>query len=143
MVETLNPPVNTSRPFKVLVAELVCSMLPPEIASPDAEESPPIVSIDIPPANVEVAVEEEFKPPPACRSFATERVFPNVEEAFAEMFCASNVEEACNGEPAIMRPEEKVEEAVETRPPEESTEKRVVVAPAPWRSLWTRRGEPV
>ena len=36
----------------------------------------------------------------------------------------------------------KVEEAVETSPPEELTEKRVVVAPAPWRSLWTRRGDP-
>ena len=57
------------------------------------------------------------------------------------MFCARRVEEACNGEPETMSPEENVEEATARSPPDWSTAKRVVVAPAPWRSLWMRKEE--
>ena len=60
-VPIASPPVETMRPFKVLVAELVWRIFPPEITSPEAEESPPRVETEIPPANVEEAVEEAFK----------------------------------------------------------------------------------
>lgn len=116
-------------------------MLPPEIVSPESVESPPAPETEIPPENVDVAVEEELIPAPACRSPATESLAPMVEEAFAIRFWRRAVEEACNGEPATMSPEERVELAVAKSPPDWSTEKRVVVAPAPWRSRWIRKGE--
>src|SRR3989344_4465253 len=95
-VPMLIPPPETLRPeAKVLVAlVLVCKMLPPEMVSPEAEEIPPVVDTEIPPAKVEVAVEEELRPAPSWRSLATERVLAKVEEAEAVMFCARRVEEA-------------------------------------------------
>ena len=60
-VDTLRPPAMTSRPRRVFVAELVCKMLPPVIVSPEAEESPPLVETEIPPAKVLVAVELAFR----------------------------------------------------------------------------------
>ena len=51
---------------KVLVEfTLVCKIFPPVIVRPEAEERPPEVDTEIPPAKVEVAVEEELIPPPA------------------------------------------------------------------------------
>jgi len=38
------------------------------MVSPEAEEIPPVVDTEIPPAKVEVAVEEELRPPAATRS---------------------------------------------------------------------------
>ena len=58
IVETLKPPARTSSPLNVLVAELVWSIPPPVMVSPEAEERPPEVSTLIPPAKVEVAVPE-------------------------------------------------------------------------------------
>src|SRR3989344_8490247 len=101
----------------------VCRMFPPEIVRPEAEERPPEVEMEIPPSNVEVAVEEELIPPPAWRSLATERVLANVEEAAAERFCVAMEEEA-ESVPTF-KFLEKVEEADETRPPDGSIEKRV------------------
>src|SRR3989338_3107106 len=89
-VDIFNPPATESPPAKVLVAELVCNMLPPEIVRPEAEESPPVVSILIPPANVEVAVEEELMPPPSWRRPETFNLFEKVEEA--EELNPANVE---------------------------------------------------
>ena len=114
-------------------------MLPPEIVRPEAEERPPEVEMEIPPSNVEVAVEEELIPPPAWRSLATERVLANVEEAATERFCVATEEEA-ESVPTF-RFREKVEEADETRPPDGSIEKRVDV-PAP-RDCWTWKALPV
>ena len=59
-VETLKPPARTSSPRRVLVALLVWRMEPPEIVSPEADESPPADDTLIPPANVDVAVEEDW-----------------------------------------------------------------------------------
>ena len=41
------------------------------------------VAVSMPPWKVEVAVEEELMPPPACKSLATEREFAKVLEAEA------------------------------------------------------------
>ena len=79
-VDILNPPAMTSSPLKVLVAELVCNIFPPEMVSPESDERP---DAEMPPANVEVAVEEELNPPPAWSSRATESELANVEEAEA------------------------------------------------------------
>ena len=62
----------------MLVAALVWRIFPPEIVSPEEESNP---AEDIPPANVEVAVEEELIPPPTCNSLATDRELAKVEEA--------------------------------------------------------------
>ena len=133
----VSPP--PSRALNDAPAKLI---LPPEIVSPESEESPPAPVTEIPPANVEVAVEEELRAPPAWRSPATESLAPIVEEAFARIFCARRVEEACNGAlAATMSPFEKVEEAVARSPPDWSTEKRVVVAPEPCLSLCISKGE--
>ena len=109
---------------------------PPEIVRPESEERP---DAEIPPANVEVAVEEELIPPPAWRSLATESVFEKVEEAAAERFCVAMEEEA-ESVPTF-RFREKVDEADETRPPDDAIEKRVEV-PAP-RDCWTWNALPV
>lgn len=61
-------------------------MFPPEIVRPESVESPPAPETEIPPANVEVAVEDELIPAPACRSPATESLAAKVEEAFAIRF---------------------------------------------------------
>ena len=93
-------------------------------------------------ANVELAtVEEALIPVPNCKSPATLRRFANVEEALAIMFCARRVEEAWRGDPETMSPEERVEDAVASNPPDWSTAKRVVVAQAHCRSRWMRKGE--
>src|SRR3989338_3702309 len=109
---------------------------PPEIVRPESEERP---DAEIPPANVDVAVEEELIPPPALRSLATLRVLAKVEEACTERFWVEMDEEAesvpmftfCTN----------VEEAEETRPPDDAIEKRVEV-PAP-RDCWTWKALPV
>ena len=82
-------------------------MLPPEMVSPAAEESPPVVSTEIPPAKVEVAVEEELIPPAVWRSPATLSLPPMVEEAWVnspptnwERFCTEREEEAEIAPPA-------------------------------------------
>jgi hypothetical protein len=65
-VPILIPPPDTVRPpANVLVAAFVCRMFPPVMVSPEEEPSP---AEDIPPAKVEVAVEEELSPPEAIRS---------------------------------------------------------------------------
>ena len=89
-VKILKPPAMTSSPRSVLVAELVWRIFPPVIVRPEAEESPPVVSIFIPPANVEVAVEEELMPPPSWRRPETFNLFEKVEEA--EELNPANVE---------------------------------------------------
>ena len=84
-VEILRPPARTSSPRKVLVAfALVCKIYPPVIVSPEAEESPPIVSMLIPPAKVEVAVPEALIVEPVCNSPETESLPPIVEEAWVK-----------------------------------------------------------
>ena len=55
IVEILNPPAMTSSPLNVLVAELVCKILPPEIVRPEAEESPPPATLMPELVKVEVA----------------------------------------------------------------------------------------
>ena len=92
-------------------------ILPPVIVSPEEELSP---AAEIPPAKVEVAVEDELMAPPNCKSPATESLFANVEEALAIMFWARRVDEACKGEPDTKSPLENVEEAEATSPPEGS-----------------------
>ena len=96
-VETLKPPYATSNPLKVFVALLVCSMLPPLMVRPDADDNPPADDTLIPPANVDVAVEDALIDPPILRSRPTWRRFANVEEALAIMFCVRRVEEAWRG----------------------------------------------
>ena len=65
------PPATMSPEANVLVAPvLVCEKLPPEM--------------EMPPANVEVAVEEELSPPKAWRRPEIARRFANVEEAEAK-----------------------------------------------------------
>ena len=54
------------------------------MVSPEAEESPPMVSTLIPPAKVLVAVEEELMPPPVWKSEATLSLPPMVEEAWVK-----------------------------------------------------------
>ena len=58
MVEILRSPPAMTRPEeRVEVAPvLVWRIFPPEIVSPEAEESPPFAAMAIPPANVEVPV---------------------------------------------------------------------------------------
>src|SRR3989338_2412611 len=85
---------------------------PPEIVSPESEERP---DAEIPPANVEVAVEEELIPPPTWRSLATLREFAKVEEACTERFWVEMDEEAESV--PIFRFWVKVEEAEATSPP--------------------------
>ena len=48
---------------------------------PEADESPPVVSTEIPPAKVEVAVPDALIMDPVWRSPATESLPPMVEEA--------------------------------------------------------------
>jgi len=73
-------------------------MFPPEIVRPEAEESPPMVETEIPPAKVEVAVEEALR-------------FPN--KVVRPVTC--RVEEAAKLPPTL-REETAVEEALETNP---------------------------
>ena len=115
MVEMRSPPYATSRPLKVFVALLVWRMLPPVIVSPEADEKPPADETLIPPANVEVAVLDALMDPPIRRSLPTLRRLENVEEAFAIMFCARRVEEACKGRLETRSPDVNVEEALEMR----------------------------
>jgi hypothetical protein len=56
-------------------------IFPPVIVRPEAEESPPLVPTFIPPANVEVAVEEEFSPPFSIVRPETFMLEVNVEDA--------------------------------------------------------------
>jgi hypothetical protein len=95
-----------------LVALLVCRIFPPVIVRPEAEESPPLVPTFIPPANVDVAVEEELMPFNAASNPLTERLFANVEEPVN-----IEVEEAWKSEDEI-NPPEKVEDAAAVNPPE-------------------------
>ena len=53
-----HPPVRAIPLSKVEVAEEVKRILPPVMVSPDPEVNPPMEATDIPPAKVEVAVEE-------------------------------------------------------------------------------------
>ena len=85
-----HPAVSLSPLLNVEVAPEESKILPPEIVRPEAEESPPVVSILIPPANVEVAVEEELMPPPSWRRPETFNLFEKVEEA--EELNPANVE---------------------------------------------------
>ena len=112
------------------------STFPPDTESP-AEDARP--AADIPPAKVEVAVEEELIPPPTCRSLATFKLLEKVEEAATERFWVE-IEEEAESVPTFTFCTN-VEEADETRPPDELIEKRVEV-PDP-RDCWTWKALPV
>ena len=149
MEEILAPPPETISPeAKVFVAALfVWRILPPVITRPEAEERPPEVETEIPPAKVDVAVEEAFKAwswrrpetftPAAKVEEAEDKTLVRVESPLTAR------EEEAERAPVTLRFLVKVEEAMERSPPEESTEKRVVVAPDPWRSRWMSKGFPV
>lgn len=92
MVETLKPPVKTSRPFRVLVAELVWRIFPPEIVRPLVEASPPAPVESIPPAKVEVELFPRIvvvAVPPTPTEFVT--ASPKATEEVAVVEVAENV----------------------------------------------------
>ena len=117
--QVMFPLISVSRTKFPLQFKTVPMLIPPAI-------------MDSPPANVEVAVEEELRPPPNWRSFATERVLANVEEAEEKRLVSEESPLTAREEEAEKAPDtlkfcEKVEEAVETSPPLAS--KKNVLAP--------------
>ena len=80
-VESSKHPAESLSPLlKVEVAPEERLMEPVVIVRPEDELRP---AEEMPPWKVDVAVEEELMPPPACKSLATEREFAKVLEAEA------------------------------------------------------------